>query len=194
MKDRESRLERCRKAAKEHPASATAQYNLGLAYTQLGRVVPAEEAYRKALAINPDLVEAWVNLGGALLLKWDFKGSLEANREAVRRQDDLLLAHFNMGQAHLYLGEAEGLVTACRKVVELDPNHPAGHYYLAVGLLASNQVAEARECLARAISLGHRPTAEFLRGLERAEQNSSLDTSKLVTNIGAEAPKDPKEN
>jgi tetratricopeptide (TPR) repeat protein len=193
-KQGESRLQRCLRRVEEHPESATARFNLGLAYTQQGRVGQAEQAYRKAVDLDPDLVEAWVNLGGALLLKWDFQGALEANREALARRDDLLLAHYNMGQAHLYLGDAEGLVSCCQRVIGLDEKHAAGHYYLAVGLLACDKVQEAREALARAMALGHRPTAEFLRGLEKAEQQLQTDNSNLVTNIGAEAPEDSKEN
>ena len=188
------RLNRCLKRAEENPGSAVAQFNLGLAYTQLGKVNSSEAAYRKALEIDPDLVEAWVNLGGALLLKWDFKGALEANREALARRDDLLLAHYNTGQACLYLGDAEGLLRACKRVIEIDPQHAAGHYYLAVGFLATNKVDAAREILARAMALGHRPTPEFLRELERSDKQSTLDDSNLVTNIGAEPPSDSKEN
>jgi tetratricopeptide (TPR) repeat protein len=188
-----ARLERCLKRVEEHPDSAPAYFNLGLAYTNIGKVDRAKDAYNKALELDPDLVEAWVNLGGALLLKWDFKGALEANREALKRRDDVLLAHYNMGQAYLYLGDAEGLVGCCRRVIEIEPGHAAGHYYMAVGLLALGQVKKAREYLAKAMTLGHQPTAEFLRGLERAEQQTALDNSNLVTNIGAEAPDDSKE-
>ena len=77
------RLERCLRQVEERPGSATAHYNLGLAYTARGMVGRAEEAYRKAIELDPGLVQAWVNLGGTLLLKWDFKGSLVANREAL---------------------------------------------------------------------------------------------------------------
>ena len=50
----QSRLERCRKRVEEHPESAAAHFNLGLACTQLGRVTQAEQAYRKALEIDPE--------------------------------------------------------------------------------------------------------------------------------------------
>jgi len=189
----EGRTRRCLEQVQKHPDSAAAHFNLGLAYTMQGFVNRAEAAYRKALEIDPDLVEAWVNLGGSLLLKWDFQGALEANREAIKRQDDLLLAHYNMGQAHLYLGDAEGLLSCCQRVIQLDPQHAAGHYYLAVGLLALDRLQESREALGRAMALGHRPTPEFLRGLERAEKQTELEDSKLVTNIGADAPREPKE-
>jgi len=164
------RLEELKRRAEERPKSAVAQFNLGLALARRGLVDRAEKAYRRALERNPDFVEAWVNLGGVLLLKWDFRGCLEANTEAIKRKDDLLAAHYNIGQACLYLDDAEGLVRAIRRVLALDPAHAAGHYFLAVGLLAVGQVTEAREALSTAMALGHRPLPEFLRGLDRAEQ------------------------
>ena len=121
------------------------------------------------MALDPDLVEAWVNLGGTLLLKWDFAGSAEANREALRRRDDLATAHYNLGQAYLYQGDAQALADCCARVVGLEPEHAAGHYFLAVGLLALGRVPEARAAVARATTLGHRPQPDFLRRLEQAE-------------------------
>jgi tetratricopeptide (TPR) repeat protein len=170
-----------------------AHYNLGLAYTQQGLMTSAEKAYRKALDLDPDLIEAWVNLGGTLLLKWDFKGSLEANQEAIRRRDDVLLAHFNLGQACLYLEDAEGLVRCNQKVIELDPNHAKGHYFLAVGLLATGRTVEARAELNRAAALGHQPPPEFLRGLERAEKQTG-ESANLKDLAGAPAPEITKED
>jgi Flp pilus assembly protein TadD len=164
------RLEELRRRAEERPDSAVAQFNLGLALGRRGLVDRAEKAYCRALELNPDLVEAWVNLGGVRLLKWDFRGCLEANEEAVKRQGELVAAHFNMGQACLYLGDGAGLVRCARRVLELDPAHAAGHYFLAVGLLETGDVAGARAALNRALALGHRPLAEFLRALDKAEQ------------------------
>ena len=133
----------------------------------------AEQEFRAALAIDPDLVEAWVNLGGTQLLAWDFAGAAASNREALTRCPGLVEAHFNLGQAHLYLGEATELVDCCARVVELNPGHAAGHYFLAVGLLALDRLADARSAVSRAMALGHRPTPEFLRKLEHAEAASA---------------------
>jgi cytochrome c-type biogenesis protein CcmH/NrfG len=78
-----------------------------------------------------------------------------------------------MGQACLYLGDGEGLVRCARRVLELDPAHAAGHYFLAVGLLETGEVAGARDALNRAQALGYRPLAEFLRALDKAEQQTA---------------------
>jgi tetratricopeptide (TPR) repeat protein len=188
-----AQLERYIQKVEENPDSATAHFNLALMYTQRGRMSSAEKSYRRALEINPELVEAWVNLGGVLLLQWDFKGSMEANQQALRLKEDSLLAHYNLGQAALYLGDAVTVESANRKVVELDPGHAAGHYFLAVGLLALERLQEARAELTAAMQLGHRPTPEFLRGLDKAEKEMQANNVNKVTNIGAEAPKDSKE-
>ncbi len=180
------RLEELKSRAERHPDSAVAQFNLGLAFGQRGRVDRAEKAYRRALELNPDLVEAWVNLGGVLLLKWDFRGCLEANTEAVKRREDLLAAHFNLGQACLYLGDGEGLVRSARRVLALDPAHAAGHYFLAVGLLATGDVPGARQALDRSMALGHRPLPELLRGLDRAERE--IEQTQTRDDLGSQAP------
>jgi tetratricopeptide (TPR) repeat protein len=184
-------VERCRRQVELHPDSAKAHFNLGLAQSKRGAVVPAEEAYRKALELDPDLVEAWVNLGGVRMLRWDFKGALEANREALLRDPNSLLAHYNAGQACLFLGDAEGVEKANRRVIELDPQHGAGHYYLAVGLLPQGKLREAREAVSRAQALGHSPAPEFLRALHDAEKKDGNQHSQgVIQRIGADAPQE----
>ena len=182
-----ARVDRWRDEAARKPDSAVAHFNLGLAYTELGRMSSAESAYRRALELAPDMVEGWINLGGVLLLQWRFEAALEATREATARVPGSVLAHFNQGQAHLYLGNAQDVVECNRRVLELDPNHAAAHYFLAVGLLATERVEEAREELARATRLGHRPTAEFLRSLERAEERTTKSTVPVME-IGSDEP------
>jgi tetratricopeptide (TPR) repeat protein len=189
---KQDRVARWQKRVEEAPGSAAAHYNLGLALTERGRMMAAEKAYRRAVELDPGLVQAWVNLGGALLMKWDFQGSLEANQEAVRLEDDLVEAHYNMGQAYLYLKNAEQLVRCNRRVLELNESHAAAHYFLAVGLLATNQVGEARAQCARAASLGYQPRAEFLKSLDLAEK-ALVQNDTTSASPEAEAHGDAKE-
>jgi tetratricopeptide (TPR) repeat protein len=187
VETRQDRVARWQQRVEEQPDSAAAHFNLGLAHTERGRMMAAAAEYRRAVELDPDLVQAWVNLGGALLMKWDFQGCLEANQEAVRRQEDLVVAHFNMGQAYLYLDRAEELVRCNRRVLELEPSHAAGHYFLAVGLLATRQVAEARAESDRALALGYQPRPEFLKSLDRAEKAAvRKDTTSASPDAGAD--------
>jgi tetratricopeptide (TPR) repeat protein len=191
---RTERLERCLKAIEEKPESGVAHYNLGLAYQRVGKFQRAEECYAKSVELDANLTEAWVNLGGVRLHNWDFEGCLEASLEAVRRQDDLLVAHYNLGQAYLYMNDPENLVRCNRKVLELAPDNAAAHYYTAVGLLALGDLGAAERHNARAMELGHRPTPEFLRAMEKALRVKAAGELSTTEIAGAEGPEKPKED
>jgi len=191
---RTERLERCLQAVEENPTSAVTHYNLGLAYQKAGRFQSAEKAYETAVELDPGLVEAWVNLGGVRLHGWDFEGCLEASKRAVALRDDLAIAHYNLGQAYLYMNDPDNLVACTKRVLEIDRDHPASHYYAAVGLLALGDLGAAERHLGRAMELGHRPTAEFLRALEKAQRAKAEGRIDMVEIAGGDAPEKPKED
>jgi tetratricopeptide (TPR) repeat protein len=191
---RTDRLERCLQAAQESPDSPAAQYNLGLAYQKAGRFQAAEQAYSKAVELDPDLAEAWINLGGVRLHSWDFEGCLEASRRAVEIRDDLVMAHHNLGQAYLYMNDPENLVASVKRALTLDPDHAQSHYYAAVGLLALGELGAAERHLGRAMELGHRPTAEFMRALERAQRAKAEGRVNMIEIAGGDPPEKPKED
>ena len=189
------RLERCQTDVDEHPERASAHYNLGLAYTVSGRVKKAEESYLKALEIDPSLVQAWVNLGGVRLMRWEFQGCLEANQAAAKLRDDLPIVHYNMGQAYLYLNDPKNLIRCNEKVIELDRENGAAHYHAAVGHLAVNNLGAAERHLGRALELGHRPTQDFIKAMEKAQlKKQQAQPLSLIEISGAETPDNTKED
>lgn len=191
---RTARLDRCLQAVSDKPTSAAARYNLGLAYQKMGRFQAAEKAYLEALELDPMLGEAWVNLGGVRLQLWDFEGCLEASLKAVELRDDLVLAHHNLGQAYLYANEPDKLVVCTKKALELDPEHPPSHYFAAVGLLALGDAGAAERHLAKAIELGHRPTPDFLKAMEKAQRTKAKQQIRISEIAGGDAPEKPKED
>ncbi len=189
------RLERCQADVEEHPERASAHYNLGLAYTVSGRVKQAEATYLKALEIDPTLFQAWVNLGGVRLMRWEFQGCLEANQEAAKLRDDLPIVHYNMGQAYLYLNDPENLVRCNERVIELARDHGAAHYHAAVGYLALGNLGAAERYLGRAIELGHQPTQDFMKAVEKAQRKKAQQQNVTLIEIsGAETPDNTKED
>jgi tetratricopeptide (TPR) repeat protein len=189
------RLERCEQAVKDCPEQASAHYNLGLAYTVSGRVKKAEEAYLKAVELDPMLHQAWVNLGGVRLMRWEFQGCLEANHQAARLRDDLPIVHYNMGQAYLYLNDPENLLRCNQRVLELDANHALAHYHAAVAYLALDNMGAAERHLAKAIELGHRPTQDFVKAMEKANLKKQRERKTTLIEIsGAETPENTKED
>ena len=150
--------------------------------------------YKEALELDPGLGAARVNLGGVLLQQWDFEGCLEASLKAVELRDDLVLAHHNLGQAYLYTNEPKKLVMCTRRALKVDPEHAPSHYFAAVGLLAVGEAGAAERHLARAIELGHRPTPEFLKALEKAQQTKATQQIQISEIAGGDAPEKPKED
>jgi len=167
------RIEHWQQRIESTPDSAPAHFNLGLAYTRAGKMTSAERAYRRAVELDPAFLEAWVNLAGTLLHQWRFKESLEAGRKAAELDPNLAQVHFDMGQAHLYLGDAEAVVRCNERALELAPDHPAATYFLAVGMLATDRVQEARKYLNRAIDLGYKPAPELLREMEKRARGAA---------------------
>ncbi len=189
------RLERCKREVEEHPERAAAHFNLGLAYTVSGRVKLAEESYVKALEIDPTLHQAWVNLGGVRLMRWEFQGCLEANQEAAKLRDDLPIVHYNMGQAYLYLNDPENLVRCNERVIELQRDNGAAHYHAAIGHLALGNLGAAERFLGRAIELGHQPTQDFMKAIDKAQRQKAHQQSvNLIEISGVKAPDKTKED
>jgi protein O-GlcNAc transferase len=166
--DARERVKQCQEGVAARPDSAVAHLNLGTALLQVGHYTDAEKSLRRALEIDASLAEASVNLGGILLARWDFRGCVEANMKAAALRPEFLAAHFNQGLGHLYLGESEPMAACFRRVLELDPQHPAGNYYMAVALLALGHVDESQAHLDRAVALGFTPQPDFLKALEKA--------------------------
>jgi tetratricopeptide (TPR) repeat protein len=188
------RLERCLNEIEAHPERASAYFNLGLAYTVSGKVKSAEEAYLKAVELDPGMVQAWVNLGGVRLMYWDFAGCRDANLEALKLDDTVVIGHYNLGQAYLYLNDPENLVKCNERVLELDRDHAAAHYYAAVGYLAMDNMGASERHLARAIELGHAPTQDFVKAMEKAQMKKSRQQhTTLVEITGASGPEKKRE-
>jgi tetratricopeptide (TPR) repeat protein len=76
-------LEMFKKATQIAPISGEAQFNLGLAYTRLGRPREAATAYRQATVANPKDDRAFVALGQSYAASNDFDSASAAFRSAT---------------------------------------------------------------------------------------------------------------
>lgn len=157
----------------DRPESAILRAKLGTALLRKGATKRAEAELKKALELDPECVPAMVNLGGIYLNRWDFQSCVEINRKAAECRPDTVEAHYNEGLGHLYLSQPLEMVDCFRRVIELDENHPSGHYHLAVGLLAMGENAEASKELSIAMKLGFKPEPAFLKALQKKEENTS---------------------
>ncbi|MFO7641168.1 MAG: tetratricopeptide repeat protein, partial [Candidatus Competibacteraceae bacterium] len=110
-------------------------------------------------------------------------------------RDDLPIVHYNMGQAYLYLNDPENLVRCNERVLELERDNGAAHYYAAVGHLALGDLGVSERHLGRAIELGHQPTQDFVKAMEKAHLKKGRQGNVTLIEIsGAENPEKKKED
>ncbi len=60
-------IEDAKEDVRKYPDDAAAHYNLGNAYSGLGKYKEEIESYKQAIRIDPDYVDAHINLGYAYL-------------------------------------------------------------------------------------------------------------------------------
>lgn len=186
-----SRLEKLRREVAENPGSARAHLKLATLLLRAQKLSEAEAELLRALEADGSCVEAWVNLGGVKLTRFDFAGCVEANSRALQVDPNCLLAHYNRGLGHLYLKQPEQMAECFGKVVELDPEHGSGHYHLAVALHALGRTPEAYRHYRRCLQLGHSPTEEFIREMEKFEKSLvKQEGTAAVVELGPAGPDD----
>ncbi|RLB58996.1 MAG: hypothetical protein DRI34_03240 [Deltaproteobacteria bacterium] len=186
-----SRLERARREVADNPDSARAHLKLGTLLLRAQKMAEAEAELLRALELDASCVEAWVNLGGVKLSRFDFAGCVDANRHALEADPDCLLAHYNRGLGHLYLEQPEQMVECFGRVVELDPQHGAGHYHLAIALHALGRTPQAYLHYRRCLQLGHSPGADFIREMEKYEKSMvKQEGDAAVVELGPDGPTD----
>lgn len=134
------------------PEDAIAHFQLGYAYTGLGRREDARGQYEKAIALDPKMAEAHLNLG-LLLLEKDPEGAQEPLRKAAELMPGQAKPRFLLGTALERTGKKEAAVAAYQRARELDSGSFDIRSALARVLLSSARAAEAEKEFRRALEL-----------------------------------------
>ena len=112
--------------------SWAAPYNLGVFYSEIGKLDQAVEYYHRAIQLRPDEPEAHNNLTMAYIQM----GELDLAFIQVRAAMELIPNHpypyFHLGNIHMKKGELEQAAKAYRRAVQLAPGHTDSHFNLGV--------------------------------------------------------------
>ena len=109
------------------PDSATAQFNLGVAYEMVGDAVRAARAYERAGRLRPDCFDAWFNLGQVREQLDDPHATLAAFNRAVAVRPTDAPAHFARGRALQQMRNPADAIVSFDRATRLDPTlHAAG--------------------------------------------------------------------
>jgi tetratricopeptide (TPR) repeat protein len=110
------------RAAAAEPASAEAQFGLGLSARDAGRMQEAATALYRAVALDPCNSAAWFALGLTCQDLNDEAGAAMAYRAALREKPDFAEAAVNLGIACQRLGNMPGAIAAYRSAIRIRPD------------------------------------------------------------------------
>jgi tetratricopeptide (TPR) repeat protein len=113
---------------KEMPQDALALYFMGIAYSSMGLIDKAIEAYQQALHINPEYPEIWYNLGNMYLRSGDNAKAMQAFDQAIRIYPDYAKAYCSRGLTYSNLGKYNRSIYDYNKAIELNPEYAKAYY------------------------------------------------------------------
>ena len=130
-------------AAAADPKDYTAQFQLALTYSLLGRDADAIPRYRAALDLKPGLYEAELNLGLSLARTNNPAAALPHFRAAVELKPQEFAPALHLAQSLYSIGQYPQAEAAFRSAIALDARSPAAESGLAMSLARQNRADDA---------------------------------------------------
>lgn len=155
------------------PRSRNAAWELGSAYSRLGRVEETINAYQKALDIDPCCAQALFGMGNVNLRIGDYLEAVEYYKDLLSLRSDLDKSDLRAGKEHV-------------KSFTVQIHYNLGYAYMRV-----NSVDEAKECFETVLRLGRGG-----RLTELASQNLQLlsdPSTRLDSIVWSSAELPPEE-
>jgi Flp pilus assembly protein TadD len=145
---------------------AYAHFQLGYAYTALGRGKEARPEYERALQLDPKMAEAAVNLG-LLLLNEEPAEAVAPLQKAVELLPAQSRPRMLLGLAYEKSGDLKNAVRAYEGALALDPRDGENNLHLAQLLFRENRAPEA-ESRFRAVLASEPDSRTALLGLAQS--------------------------
>jgi tetratricopeptide (TPR) repeat protein len=135
------------------PNSSVAQYNLGAALAQQGKLAEAIEHYRQALRIQPNDASPHYNWGAALAQQGKLAEAIEHYRQALRIQPDNAAAHIGWGLALAQQGEPADAVEHYRHALRIQPHNALAHVGWGNALAQQGELPDAVQHYQKALEI-----------------------------------------
>jgi Flp pilus assembly protein TadD len=144
------------------PRNANLLYNLGMVYSDQGRLNEAKALLRQAAALDPDSAQILVAIGVVYAREDDLAAAIEILEQAARIDPNDPFAHQNLGACLLKQDEAERAVEHFRKSLRGDPDNLRSRFGLAQSLETLERFHDADEVYQDIIkTAGHSPVGEW---------------------------------
>ncbi len=145
---------RASKTAPSQPAASMPEtFARAVQFHHAGRLVEAQQLYRRALAMEPRHADSLHRLGVIAYQAGQPALAVEWIRKAIAQNAVAAPYHLHLGLALAALGRVDEAVVASRIALKLDPHQPDIHNNLGVLLMQLNQWDAAADCYRQAIAL-----------------------------------------
>ena len=156
-------------------------YNLGMAYTNLGRLEEARSTLNEALRSNPRHVNSLVALGVAYATDGLHREAVDVLERAVAADPNNPWAQKNLGGCLLALEEADRAVICLLRATQLNPKDQQSFYGLGEAYRLAGKLSEADAAYRQVVAIN-----QFGQTAEAAKkQLSSLAHLSFVMQGGA---------
>lgn len=167
----------------KNPNDPSPLYNLGMLYSDQGRLEQAEALLRQAAALDSDNPHIVVALGVVHAREGDLKAAVETLQQALLIAPDDPFAHQNLGACLLKQGSAEEAEAHFRTSLKHDPGNQRSQFGLAQTLETLGRLHDADELYQQIVkAAGHSPVGEM------AKEGRTRIAHALMRHAGDERP------
>jgi Flp pilus assembly protein TadD len=146
------------------PNNATLLHNLGMVYSDQGRLQEAKDLLRQAAALDPSNAQIVIAIGVVHARAGDLASAVTTLEQAVRIAPEDPFAHQNLGACLLKQHEAQRAEEHFRKSLEADPDNLRSHLGLAQTLETLGRLHDADEVYQQIIqAASHTPVGEWAK-------------------------------
>lgn len=138
----------------ERDEMALVYYNLGNAYSELGRSSDAGEAYERAFALNSSLIKAGYNLGRIRVETGRYKEGIKIFKDLLNQDTGNHLVMSALAWAYYKNGDSGKAITLYKSIMEEDPVNKDALYNSALLLSFKDDYKDAYPYLKELDTLG----------------------------------------
>lgn len=153
--------------AGNEPKDENVLYNLGMCYSELGKLDESIRTLQYCVKIQPAFSNAYVALGYAFGEKGDLQSAIDNLQIALTIDPENKYAYRNLGGMYMKLDEQEKAIECFEKGHAIDPEDPSLTWNLAFAYKLAGRFDDVEPLLRKLVEGGSRPYSEFARGLKR---------------------------
>ncbi|MBU0476146.1 MAG: tetratricopeptide repeat protein [Bacteroidetes bacterium] len=153
MKEYDNTILYYQKAIDLDPNNATANYNMGIAYSAKEKYDKAIECYQKAIDLDPNDASAYNNMGYAYFNSGNVDKAIECYQRTIDLDPNEASAYILMGLAYSIKGNYDKAIECYQRAIKLDTNNIIAYLSLGLSYSFKGNYDKSIECYQKVIEL-----------------------------------------